>query len=361
MEPQALETCPAAKPAALSKTRRNKVNRPIKVLIIRFSSIGDIVLTTPVIRCLKLQHPNAEIHFVVKKKFRQVVEHNPYIDHLHLLDNNLDELVKIFRNEHFDYIIDLHKTLRSYLLRLKLRRPTLTFRKLSVEKLVMNRFHVDLLPKGLHIVERNLKAVEPLGIKNDHKPVDYFISPEEEVPVSSLPTTHQHGYIAFVIGGQHFTKKLPPEKIIRICQGIEKPIVLLGGPEDAAVARLITDACNGQTYDACGKYSLNQSVSLLKSASSVIAHDTGLMHIAGAFNKPIVSVWGATSARHFGVWPYLNTRQIIAEVKGLPCHPCSNFGMAACPQKHFKCMWDQDENLIVDSAVKMFNETSSYK
>ncbi|MCF0052191.1 glycosyltransferase family 9 protein [Dyadobacter sp. LJ53] len=334
------------------------MNKPVKFLIIRFSSIGDIVLTTPVIRCLKQQYPNAEVHFVVKKKFRQVVEHNPYIDHLHLLDNNLEDLVKIFKTEHFDYIIDLHKTLRSYLLRLRLRRPTLTFRKLSVQKLIMNRFHVDFLPKGVHIVERNLRAVEPLGVKNDHHPVDYFISPEDEVPVSSLPPSHQNGYIAFVIGGQHFTKKLPPEKIIAICKRINKPIVLLGGPEDAAVAELITASGSENIVDACGKYSLNQSVSLLKSASSVIAHDTGLMHIAGAFNKPIVSVWGATSASHFGVWPYLNTQQVIAEVKGLPCHPCSNFGMAACPQKHFKCMWEQDENLIADSAVKMFNETS---
>lgn len=334
------------------------MNKPVKFLIIRFSSIGDIVLTTPVIRCLKEQYPNAEVHFVVKKKFRQVVEHNPYIDQLHLLDNNLKELVATFKNEHFDYIIDLHKTLRSYLLRFRLRRPTLTFRKLSVEKLIMNRFHIDFLPKGIHIVERNLKSVEPLGVKNDHKPVDYFISPEEEVPLSELPILHQKGYVAFVIGGQHFTKKLPAEKIINICRAIDKPIVLLGGPEDAVVAEIVTKACDEKIYDACGKYSLNQSVSLLKSAGSVIAHDTGLMHISGAFNKPIVSVWGGTSAEHFGVWPYLNSRQVVAEVKGLSCHPCSNFGLSACPQKHFKCMREQDEDLIAGSAVSMFNETS---
>ena len=334
------------------------MNKPVKFLIIRFSSIGDIVLTTPVIRCLKQQYPHAEVHFVVKKKFKSVVEHNPYIDHLHLLDNNLDELIATFKNEHFDYIIDLHKTLRSYLLRFKLRRPTLTFRKLSIEKLIMNRFHVDLLPKNVHIVERNLKSVESLGVKNDHKPVDYFLGPDDEVPLSDLPATHRKGYVAFVIGGQHFTKKLPAEKIIAICKSIDKPIVLLGGPEDAEVAQIVTASCDDRIYDACGKYSLNHSVSLIKSARSVIAHDTGLMHISGAFNKPIVSVWGGTSAEHFGVWPYLNTSQVIAEVKGLACHPCSNFGLSACPQKHFKCMRDQDEALIASSAVRMFNETT---
>jgi ADP-heptose:LPS heptosyltransferase len=335
------------------------VNKPVKFLILRFSSIGDIVLTTPVIRCLKLQYPNAEIHFVVKKKFKTVVENNPYIDHLHLLDNNLNELVEVFRKERFDYIIDLHKTLRSYLLRFRLMRSTLSFRKLSVEKFIMNRFHIDLLPRDVHIVERNLRSIESLGIKNDHLPVDYFLSKHEIIPVTELPLTHQNGYVAFVIGGQHFTKRLPTEKITSICKKMDVPIVLLGGPEDAAAANEIEEHCGEKIYNACGKYSLNQSVSLLKSARSVIAHDTGLMHISGAFNKPIVSVWGGTSASHFGVWPYLNEQNVIAEVADLPCHPCSNFGLARCPQKHFKCMRDQNENFIAESALNMFKNAAT--
>lgn len=334
------------------------MDKPVKFLILRFSSIGDIVLTTPVIRCLKQQYPNAEIHFVVKKKFKSVVEHNPYIDHLHLLDGNLKELVKTFRAENFDYIIDLHKTLRSYLLRFKLWRPTLSFRKLSVEKFIMNKFHIDLLPKGVHIVERNLKTVESLGVKNDNKPVDYFLAESEMVPLSALPDTHQSGYVAFVIGGQHFTKRLPTDQIIEICKNISRPIVLLGGPEDQEAALAIESACGALIYNACGKYSLNQSVSLLKTSRAVIAHDTGLMHISGAFNKPVISVWGGTSASHFGVWPYLNSKNVIAEVEGLACHPCSNFGLPECPKKHFKCMKEQNGKFIADTAVHMFNETS---
>ncbi|HYH55197.1 MAG TPA: glycosyltransferase family 9 protein, partial [Anseongella sp.] len=113
------------------------MNRPVKILIIRFSSIGDIVLTTPVIRCLKLQLPGAEIHYIVKKKFGPVLEHNPYIDRLHLFDGNLRELLEQFKAERFDYVIDLHKTIRSYLVRIALWRKTLTYRKLSVEKWLM--------------------------------------------------------------------------------------------------------------------------------------------------------------------------------------------------------------------------------
>ncbi len=331
-----------------------------KFLIIRFSSIGDIVLTTPVIRCLKQQYEGAEVHYVVKKKFSMVLEHNPYIDHLHLLDNNLDELVELFRAEQFDYIIDLHKTIRSYLLRIKLRRPVLTFRKLSVQKFLMNKLRIDLLPRNIHIVERNLKAVESLGITNDHQPVDYFLGQDDEVPVTSLSEPFRKGYIAFVIGGQHFTKRLPVEKIIAVCQGVKTPVILLGGPEDHEAGEKIQLACGDKVWNSCGLFKFNQSVSLLKNAAAVIAHDTGLMHISGAYNKPVVSVWGGTSAEHFGVGPYLNKLQAEAVVEGLACRPCSNFGLAQCPKGHFKCMIEQNENFIIDETEKFLNNRKEY-
>lgn len=332
------------------------MDKPLKILIIRFSSIGDIVLTTPVVRCLKKQLPQVEIHYVVKKKFAQVLEHNPYIDHLHLFDDNLKELIERFRSQRFDYVIDLHKTIRSYLLRWALWRKTLTFRKLSLQKWLMNNFHIDLLPKGIHIVERNLASVLPLGVRNDGKPVDYFPGPENELPLSVLPDTHRRGYIAFVIGGQHFTKRLPVQKLIGICRQVQRPVVLLGGPEDVPAAKEILEQSGGKVISRCGELSLNQSVSLLRQSTLVIAHDTGMMHISGAFNKPVISIWGSTSQQHFGVWPYLNTASYIVEIDGLPCRPCTNFGRPACPKKHFKCMLLHDEVLIGETAKEKFDK-----
>ncbi len=329
-----------------------------KFLIIRFSSIGDIVLTTPVVRCLKQQYPEAEIHYVVKKKFGMVLEHNPYIDQLHYLDGNLKELIRIFRKENFDYVIDLHKTLRSYWLRAWLRRKTLSFRKLSVEKFLLNRFHLDLLPRGVHIVERNLEAVRPLGVVNDGKPVDYFIAPDEEVhPERVLPFPYQNGFVVFVIGGQHYTKRLPLEKIMEVCKRLRCPVLLLGGPEDREVARQVTNRVAGPIYDLCGKLRFNESVSLVRQARVVITHDTGLMHISGAFDKRVISVWGATSPDRFGVWPYLNSEREEFLVEGLNCHPCSNFGSGKCPKGHFKCMRLQDTAAIAAAGVRWFNNT----
>lgn len=326
-----------------------------KFLIIRFSSIGDIVLTTPLVRCLKQQYPGAEIHYVVKKKFAMVLEHNPYVDRLHCLDGNLDELVGLFKAERFDYVIDLHKTLRSYLLRFRLRRSTLSFRKLSVEKFLMTRFGIDFLPKNKHVVARILEAVKPLGVVDDQKPVDYFLAEDDRFDLTMLPGHFQSGFVAFVIGGQHFTKRLPFEKITAICQRLSLPVVLLGGPEDAEVAGRLELQPGVRVANLCGKLAFNQSVSVLEQSRLVIAHDTGLMHISGAFNKPVISVWGATSPDKFGVWPYRNTVRIEAQVAGLRCNPCSNFGGSRCPKGHFACMRDQDVDAIAAGAARMIS------
>lgn len=324
-----------------------------KFLIVRFSSIGDIVFTTPLIRCLKEQYPGAEVHYVVKKKFAMVLANNPYIDQLHLLDGNLDELIARFKRERFDYVIDLHKTIRSYLLRFRLRRKVLSFRKLSVEKFLLTRLGLDLLPQNKHVIERILDTLKPLKVYNDGKPVDYFLSPEEEFDIRTLPDRFRNGYVAFVIGGQHFTKRLPFEKIRTICADLKLPVLLLGGPEDQPTAERLERELGEIVYNVCGRLSFNTSVSALKQSTVVIAHDTGLLHIAGAFNKPVVSVWGATSPDKFGVWPYLNSDHYEARVKGLKCNPCSNFGTASCPKGHFKCMWEQDEAAIVRAVRRM--------
>lgn len=321
-----------------------------KFLIVRFSSIGDIVLTTPLIRCLKLQYPGAEIHYVVKKKFAMVLAGNPYIDHLHLLDGNLRDLVKVFRKERFDYVIDLHKTLRSYWLRILLGRKVLAYRKLSVEKFLITRFGIDLLPKAKHVIDRILDTIKPLGVKPDGKPVDYFLRESDRYDCGLLPETHRKQFVAFVIGGQHFTKRLPGEKIRLICETLRLPVVLLGGPEDAGTALQVAAGLQEKVVDLCGKLSFNQSVSVMQQSAVVIAHDTGLMHISAAWNQPVVSVWGATSPDKFGVWPYLASRRFEAQVPGLTCNPCSNFGSAACPKGHFNCMRKQDAALIAERA-----------
>lgn len=307
-----------------------------KFLILRFSSIGDIVLTTPVVRCLKTQVPHAEVHFATKKAFRTLLADNPYVDKYFLLDGGLKALVKQLRAERYDYVIDLHHNLRTALIKLALGVKSYSFDKLNWEKWLLVNLKINRLPT-LHIVDRYLQTVAPLGVLNDGQGLDYFVPSTDDVPLATLPATHQQGYVAFAIGGQHATKKLPFERMTELCQLIGQPMVLLGGAEDTDTAqRLIAALPKAPLYNACGRYSLNQSASLVRQATQVYTHDTGLMHIAAAFKKPIISIWGNTVPA-FGMYPYA-TEYVALEVKGLACRPCSKIGHDRCPKGHFKCM-----------------------
>ncbi len=319
----------------------------VKFLIIRFSSIGDIVLTTPVIRNLKQQVEGAEVHFLTKKQFLPVIENNPYIDKIHVLDASFSELIHELRQEYFNYIIDLHRNLRTFRVKNKLRIIAFSFEKLNYEKWLMVNWKKNKLPNR-HIVDRYMDTTKLFDVENDQKGLDYFIAAKDEVNLDQLPERFRVGYTAFVIGAQHATKRLPTEKIISICRKSKQAIVLLGGPTDVAVAEKIEAELGENVYNACGKYSLNQSVSLVKQAKVVISHDTGLMHIAAAYHKKIISIWGNTIPE-FGMYPYLaDESSIIVENKDLSCRPCSKIGFSQCPKKHFKCMNDLDEELIIN-------------
>ncbi|MBI3719481.1 MAG: glycosyltransferase family 9 protein [Sphingobacteriales bacterium] len=381
-----------------------------KILIIRLSSLGDIVLTTPVVRCLKQQFSGeVEIHYLIKKKFYDVIKSNPYITKFHVVEeegslrsevrgqksennsfssdfrlptsdfrlptsNLFNRVIPQLKSENFDYIIDLHHNIRSFFVKKKLGTLSFTVNKINVRKWLKVNLKADVLPK-VHIVDRYLETIKTLGIVNDGKGLDYFIPPEDEIDIVSLPASHCKGYIAFVIGGNYFTKKIPVEKIISICKKINEPVILLGGKEDFSNGAQIMNACGkaqitNLCFNACGKYNINQSASLVRQARKVITHDTGLMHIAAAFKKEIISVWGNTIPE-FGMFPYYGNYQIsrlagghpqgenlhskspfgkIIQVSNLTCRPCTKLGFSKCPKGHFKCMLEINEDEIVKAA-----------
>ena len=324
----------------------------MKILVLRFSSIGDIVLTTPVVRQLKTQLPGAQVHFATKPAYAPLFEASPYVDKLHLLGGSLGALGRELRAERFDFIVDLHNNLRTRLIRLQLPGvPGRAFDKLNWPKYLLVRFKINRLPP-LHIVDRYRAAAAPLGITDDGAGLDYFIPPAQEVAVAAaLPPGFRPGhYVAVAIGAQHATKRLPPEKIVELVQRLApRPVVLLGGPADEATGRAIELAFQNPPpspsaaqplYNGCGRFSLHQSASLLRQAQFVVSPDTGLMHIAAAFKQEVFSVWGNTVPA-FGMYPYRTPFEVL-EVPGLACRPCSKIGFAQCPQGHFKCMREQD-------------------
>ncbi len=320
-----------------------------KILVIRFSSIGDIVLTTPLLRCLKKQLPDAELHYLTKKTFAELLLHNPYVSKVHPIDKEVEEVLPALKSESFDLIIDLHHNIRSAQVKMKLGKPSKSFRKLNIQKWLLVNFKINLMPR-IHIVDRYMETVAQLGVKNDGQGLDFFIAPGDEVALTALPPAFAQGYTGFVIGAKHFTKQLPAEKIISICKKIKGPVLLLGGKEDAAKGDQIASAGGEQVYNACGKFRLGQSASLVKQARRIITHDTGLMHVAAAFKKEIISVWGST-VPEFGMVPYLGETGKIVEVKDLSCRPCSKIGYEKCPKGHFKCMNNIDESLFAEDRL----------
>ena len=319
-----------------------------KFLIIRLSSIGDIVLTTPVIRCLKKQVPNAEVHFLTRNAFKNVLENNPYIDKLWTTDGSLNDVIPELKKEGFTEIIDLHHNLRTYKIKKALGIPSTAFPKLNIEKWLLVNLKINRLP-SLHIVDRYLTTLKHLSVTNDNHGLDYFISDRENVSMTALPESHRNGFIAVVIGAKHATKQMPTSKIIATLKMLKEPIILLGGTEDKERGELISTSIGATIFNACGLFKLNESASLLQQSKLVITHDTGLMHIAAAFKKPIVSLWGNT-VPEFGMTPYLQKNERLSkiiEIKNLSCRPCSKIGYSKCPKGHFNCM-----NLIKEDDIK---------
>jgi len=324
-----------------------------KFLIIRFSSIGDIVLTTPVIRCLKEQVEEAEIHFVTKKAFLPVLRGNPNIDKIHILENNFERLIQQLKMERFDHIIDLHRSLRSQRIKSRLRILSFTVKKINFPKFLMIRFKINRLP-DLHIVDRYLETVRLFDVGNDGKGLDYFIPFEDEVSIADLPENFHKGFVALVTGAMHGTKQMPLEKMIDICFKLDQPIILLGGKREQSLAGQIEEQTGNNVLNGVGKYNINQSASLIRQSRLVITPDTGLMHIAAAFKKKILSVWGHTIPE-FGMYPYdPDPASQIFETKGLSCRPCTKTGKEKCPKGHFRCMNDIDNDAIVRTASQLY-------
>jgi ADP-heptose:LPS heptosyltransferase len=330
----------------------------VKFLVVRFSSIGDIILTTPVMRHLKKEVEDSEVHFLTKSAFSSLLEVNPYVDRIHSFDGDMQKCIRDLRALQIDYIIDLHNNARSARLKFGLKRMDFSVNKLNWKKWLRVNLKLDRLPEK-HMVDRNMDTISNFISQKDKEGLDYFIPEEEEVDLSSLPNPFQKGYIGLSIGAQHETKKLPLSLLTELCKKLRQPILILGGPTDRETGETLAAALRGQpVHNSCGQFNIHQSASLVRQARVLISHDTGLMHMGAAFHKKVISVWGNTIPE-FGMYPYrADPSSLQFEVNGLSCRPCSKIGYQKCPKKHFKCMMDQDLDGMAGAAHCLFQEAT---
>ncbi len=322
----------------------------MKILVIRFSSIGDIVLTFPVVRCIKEQVTDSEVHYLTKPNFETLLTACKFIDKTQCLTKDLKETVRLLKQEQFDIVIDLHNNLRTHLLTFQLGVKCYRFPKLNFQKWLLTQFKINRLPEK-HVVDRYFEAVAQIGVKNDGSNNQFYIPSIETIDCTTTYDLAPKSYLSVAIGAQFATKRIPESKLLEILSQVNLPIVLLGGKEDFAQAERICQKLSNQSvHNACGKHSLLASASLVNQAKVVLTNDTGLMHIAACFAVPIVSVWGNT-VPELGMYAYKPEKEVKIsqfEVPNLSCRPCSKIGFQICPKKHFDCMMKQDAGKIVE-------------
>jgi ADP-heptose:LPS heptosyltransferase len=345
--------------------RSKEKNKAVKrILVLRFSSIGDIVLTTPVLRCLKRKYPDAAIHYFTKKNFASLLLPNPYIAEVHTLSEDLSADIAALKAINFDMVVDLHHNLRTLRVKQALGvKQTYRFPKLNIQKWLYVNLKWNILPPK-SIVERYFEPLKNIGVINDGQGLDFFIPEGKDTSKDDIPMGHWMGYVACVIGGSFATKQLPEAKWVALINKCPYPVILLGGPEDKDLGARIAAADPVKVYNACGKFNLLESADLVRKARVVVSNDTGLMHIATAFQKPLVSLWGNTTP-WLGMFPYYGANNLsdvvspkftIEEVQGLKCRPCSKIGYNKCPKGHFKCMLDIDIDKAVEHILALWQQ-----
>lgn len=331
----------------------------MKVLVIRFSSIGDVVLTTPILRGLKRQlEQGSEIHFLTKKSMGDLMLGAEGVDELLFLEQ--DGLFSRLRRENYDAIVDLHKNFRTSKIKALLWYiPSYTYNKKSLQRWLFVKTHHEIFQVN-HVTERYWQSVLPLGVINDGLGTalpSFESAVGDSFGLEPLPKNYG---VAF-LGGTYFTKKIPLKVWQNILSQQTLPTLLLGGIEDRELAQQILNLTQGPVISWVGKTDLKTSARAVQMAKWVIGGDTGFSHIAAAYRRPLLVIWGNT---HPGLGfgpeiqpssmnavlnsdindekngPYKATNSVIS---GLPCHPCSKLGFDACPKGHFTCMYGQSD------------------
>ena len=327
----------------------------MKILLIRFSSIGDIVLTFPVVHAIRQAFPEATIHFASKKSFETVLLGAEGIHKFHFLSDSFSSLKSEIKSEEFDYIIDLHNNLRTRRLTLGIPAKIARFDKLNLRKWLFTQFKFNVLP-NVHVVDRYLETLKVLGINSINQTRNQFRVPSSSnINIRERYPMLNDSFVAVAIGAQFKTKRVLKEKWLEIFRETDSQFLIVGGEMDREIGDWLVDNCPSKIIvNTCGELTILESASVVSQAKSLLTNDTGMMHIAACFDTQIISIWGNTTP-DFGMSPYRpqgTKTDKIFQVDGLSCRPCSKIGHQECPKKHFRCMVDQDAKAIADSIEK---------
>ena len=339
---------------------------PNKILVIRFSSIGDVVLASPLIRVLRTRFSSSQIDFVVRKDYAELVRYNPQLNFIYEYDAHggfpeLHQLANKIRRKKYDLIIDIHNSLRSRYIRLfSGANEVVVINKRIFARTMLVRLKKNYYRDIVSVADRYIESVRTYGIENDAQGLQIFI-PDEMMnkvsgKISSLKLHMYEKVVGFCPSAKHATKRWPEGRFIeagiRLARDLKAKIILFGGKSDTLLCSAITNGINKKSKEACAidssdQFSLLETAAAMQFCDVIVTNDSGLMHIATAMKKKVVAVFGST-VREFGFFP-VGTENIVIERNGLYCRPCSHIGRSNCPEGHFRCMNEIQVDDVVDS------------
>ncbi len=342
-----------------------------KILIVRFSSIGDVILSTPLVRCLRAAFPNSEIDFLVKKEFASILSNNPHISKLIVFDksNGRKELWKtrsLIKEGGYTHIIDIQSNIRSFLLRTGVGAIVSGFSKRLVERFFLIKLRKNIYKEIKPVYLRYFEAVEELGVKYDSLGTELFYQQtDKEQVLAELELVGINSNSPLLIiapGAQWANKRWLPSGFARSADELANKhnftVVLLGGKGDIETCNQVQQLMQSPSFVLAGKPTLMQSAALTAMADLVITNDTGMLHMAQAVKTPVLAVFGPTT-KELGFFP-LPDKSKVAEAE-VSCRPCTQKGLNNCPKTHFYCMKHVNPEKVISLAQELINTENSKK
>ncbi|HQI39912.1 MAG TPA: glycosyltransferase family 9 protein [Ignavibacteriaceae bacterium] len=329
-----------------------KLSELHRILVIRLSSLGDILLTTPLIRTIKNQFPVIKIDFLVRTEYADALKLNPHLNKLYLFskeDDKNSSLLSELKQNNYDLIIDLQNNLRSRKVTNHLSTRVLRFDKKSFDKFLLVQFKINRLKSSPQIPVRYASVIPDLIL--DENGLELITDKEPDSRIDDKKIN-----IGLCPGARHFTKRWPAEYYIELGNKLSENnfrILLFGGKSDRLLCKKINEAIPG-SIDLSNNDELLQTAADMKLCSLVVCNDSGLMHVATTTSAKVITIFGS-SVREFGFTPY-RSNNIILENKSLNCRPCSHIGKDHCPKKHFKCMLEIKPDLVFKTAIEFLEK-----
>ncbi len=328
-----------------------------KLLIIRLSSLGDVILTTLLPRIIKSKYPNCELHYLTSTPFAPILQHNPHIDKLFSYNKPTREVIGNMEKK-YNYIFDLQDNKYSKNIASKIDGKYFKISKQNWKKFLLVQTKLNFYKTIPHVTEKYLDTASVLNLVNDGLGLEIWTKEEKETATLATPQRYIKSgseVITLSPGAKHFTKRYPPEKYVEIIKWLKAEynhdFVLLGSNDEIGICREIENALDFPIDNQAGKLQILETVKVIDKSKLLICNDSALMHVASARNTPLIAFFGST-VKEFGFFP-LRENAIVLQ-KDISCRPCTHIGRKYCPKKHFRCLNEICLDDFIASYKKLF-------